>query len=501
MYEEYLSHFKGEITKEINTFVEDTVFLNERYIFTEKINGEQQGYCTHCHKEFKTSKLKHKSNTICPMCGSKCKVQSSAYKRTNFIHRASFVFFEKSIKDPNTIVATEYFVTKDFTGDYKNVENGYTILGLTIFEPGKSTMLKQNIWSNEWTLRSTVFKVGNGEWYRRYEGYTSYESIKKAIKGTYFQYSTWNRYKDEDMLKFFALYSKYPCIEYLTKMGLSHLVRYKLQDRPMYRTINWRGKTVFDVLKLTKSELKEIRQNNIEVSLELLYTKKLMKDICKLSLIELKDYSELAPYDIGEDIKKISKKVNLSKLHKYLIKQRSKDKEHICGFYGAFATYRDYLKDCKILKMNLKDERVLFPKSLYEMHQNTIKQIKTKEDKALNIKIKDRLESLNQYKFEFNGLFIRPAKSSIELIEEGSALNHCVARYAEKYSKGITNIFVIRRLDTPNKPYFTVEIRNNKIVQVRGNRNCDPGKDIKEFIEMFKEKKLNIKPKKKGKVA
>ena len=58
--------------------------------------------------------------------------------------------------------------------------------------------------------------------------YCSRDSIKKAVKGTPFQYSTYDSYIDGDMVKFFSLYARYPCVEYLTKFGMSELVEAKL---------------------------------------------------------------------------------------------------------------------------------------------------------------------------------------------------------------------------------------------------------------------------------
>jgi hypothetical protein len=80
---------------------------------------------------------------------------------------------------------------------------------------------------------------------------------------------------------------------------------------------------------------------------------------------------------------------------------------------------------------------------------------------------------------------IRPAADSKELIEEGKALHHCVGTYADRYAKGETNLFVIRRAADPNRPFFTMEIKNNKIVQTRGLKNCSPTKEVQAFIDEF----------------
>ena len=493
MYEEYLSHFKGEVTEEIEAYVNEVVFEEARYIFTEKRKEQQYGYCTHCKKEFRTSGLKHKSHSKCPYCGGNYKVQSTAYKRKSLVHNASFVFFEKSIKDNSAIVAVEYFVTKNFGVDYRNTKNVYSVLGLSIFEPGKSTMLKMNSWNGTWEKRNSVFKVGRGQWFRRYDGYTSFDSIEKAVKGTPFQYSTWENYKDEDMLKFFELYAKYPCVEYITKCGCKEIVMSKLKGNNTFGTINWNGKNIFKVLKLTKSEFKEIKRLGINITVEFLNGKKILNSICKLDMQFINDFVMPVTYN-SEDVKRIGNIVNLSKLHKYLIKQI--DNEKTKSFYGAFTTFKDYINDCILLGFNMNDEHVMFPKNLYNAHQNTIKQVKINENKVFDESIHRMAKKYKKYSFEYKDLFIRPAESSKELIKEGQALHHCVATYAKRYAEDKTIILVIRKISEPNKPYCTMEITNNDVVQVRGKYNKDPDNEIKEFVGEFKKKKLKNKRKK-----
>lgn len=493
MYEEYLSHFNGEITKEIGDYVNNTVFEEARYIFTEKRKGQQYGYCTHCNKEFRTSGLKHKSYAKCPYCGGNHKVQSTAYKRSSLVHNASFVFFEKSTIDTSTILAVEYFVTRDFGSDYKRVRDLYTVLGLSIFEPGKSTMLKKNNWTATWEKRNSVFKVGRGQWFRRYDGYTSFESIENAVKGTQFQYSTWESYKEEDMLKFFELYTKYPCIEYLTKCGCNQIVKGKLNNYNTFGTVNWNGKNIFKVLKITKSEFKETKREGISITTEFLNSKKFLAGICNLNMQAINDY-KMAVTNNLENLKKIGKIVNLNKVHKYLTKQV--DGKEITSFYLAFTTFKDYIEDCINLEFNLNDEHVLFPRNIYKAHQNTIKQLKIKENKEFDERIGEMAKKYKKYCFEHKNIFIRPAESSKELIEEGQALHHCVANYSKRYAEDKTIILVIRKISEGNKPYCTMEISNNEIIQVRANYNKDPDQEAKEFIEEFKKIKLKNKRKK-----
>jgi len=313
------------------------------------------------------------------------------------------------------------------------------------------------------------------------------------------------------MVKFFDLYSKYPCVEYLTKLGFDVLVETKLTGGTTYGAINWRGKTLFKVLKLNKSELKEVKESKIFIEpllLKLLQMSR--KDKSDLSLTELSNIQKKYGYYI-KDLQKVLKYTTFRRVNSFLNKQleknkftddRNKERNHYGNEGQVLFAWRDYIADCATLEMDLADEQVLFPRELYTAHQNTIKQIKVKEDKTLRKTIKARAKALEKYRLEYAGFMIRPAKSAIELISEGKDLHHCVGTYAARYAKGETSIFFVRKLAEPNKPYFTVEVKDNEIIQIRGNNNCSPNKEVEAFIEAFTNQKLNQeKEKRRSRIA
>lgn len=145
--------------------------------------------------------------------------------------------------------------------------------------------------------------------------------------------------------------------------------------------------------------------------------------------------------------------------------------------------------------MDLKDTAVIFPKNLRFAHENTTKQIKLKKEKLLKEKIERLSLKRQRYKYSFKNIVSMPAASIDELIAEGAALNHCVGTYADRYAKGETDIVFIRKVFEPDRSFYTMEIKNNKVVQVRGSHNCGMTDEVKEFVEHFKNDVLN-KPQK-----
>jgi hypothetical protein len=92
----------------------------------------------------------------------------------------------------------------------------------------------------------------------------SRESIKKAVKGTPFAWSAWDLYKGSDTndyVKFFDLYAKYPSVEYLVKLGHKAIMEEKLNTGSISQgAINWRGKDLLSVLKLSKTDYNTIKK-------------------------------------------------------------------------------------------------------------------------------------------------------------------------------------------------------------------------------------------------
>jgi hypothetical protein len=215
-----------------------------------------------------------------------------------------------------------------------------------------------------------------------------------------------------------------------------------------------------------------------------------------------KDGSNLSPLEISEirktqfhlpDLMITLKHTTLRKSFNYLTAQREKQSKHFISKYQVLTTWRDYIADCITLGMDLKEEQVLFPRNLYTAHQNTITQIKVKDDEALTKKIKARMKELGKYRFTCHDLTIRAARDTKELIAEGKSLHHCVGTYAARYAKGETDILVIRKVSEPDKPYYTVEIRKGEIVQARGKNNCLADQYVAVFIKAFTDQKLNTK--------
>lgn len=512
--EEYFRHFSNKFSKKMEEYATDKVFKDSRYLFVWREGKEKVGYCTHCGQISGVSRgYKHNDEGFCPSCQTKCIVKANGIKRGKMRDYAYFVFYEKSVIDPNVVVAYGIEAIRDYREPYHNVKTEYHVEAMYYFEMGNSIMFLKE-WDKgvfAFKQHKTVFSLfsrkDNYSWWsqrrtRMYIGY-SRESLERAVIGTPFQYSCYSSYigepYGEDMVKYLGLYSQYPCFEYLTKIGMEEVVKAKLNGNQTYSAIYWRGKTLPKVLRLPKNVINDIRKEKIFATPMTLRTMQLLakeRNGGKMPYEALKDMEHDYGYCFN-DLLKLVRYTSLKKALTYIHKQFIKGKRHYERPAAVVTTWRDYISECEKLRRDISIESNLFPSNLYQAHQNNIMQIKEKEDAGLNRKIAVRLKKLvKKYSFTTEELFIRPAQSSLELIAEGNYLNHCVSRYAKQYAAGATDILFIRKTTEPDKPYYTLEICKDKIIQVRGMKNCPATEEVKALMKAFEEERLHKKPKK-----
>jgi len=74
----------------------------------------------------------------------------------------------------------------------------------------------------------------------------------------------------------------------------------------------------------------------------------------------------------------------------------------------------------------------------------------------------------------------------IEITKEGTALGHCVGGYVYEHARGMTNIIFLRRKSEEQIPFYTIEIKNDKVIQIHGRHNCWLGNNPEAIPFMFK---------------
>ena len=159
--------------------------------------------------------------------------------------------------------------------------------------------------------------------------------------------------------------------------------------------------------------------------------------------------------------------------------------------------YRDYLTMVKELEMtSVYRPQFKDADDIIRMHDEVLEVYNVKKTIIENEKFAKRIETWKKFEYVGNDFSVVAPTKAEDLANEGSKLHHCVKSYIRYVTNGETNIVFIRKNTELEKPFFTVEITNDNIIQqVHGlqNRNADTEPGLTEFVEKWaKDKNLTL---------
>ena len=166
-----------------------------------------------------------------------------------------------------------------------------------------------------------------------------------------------------------------------------------------------------------------------------------------------------------------------------------------------FRYYIDYLRLMEQCNVPINDTNAC-PRNLFQAHDHLVElnnalererkeQAKRNRDRELKNKFDELVKARQYMEMEINGLkFVLPKKAS-DIVNEGSALHHCVSTYVDRHASGTITIVFIRNAEAPKKPLYTMEFCKKEIVQIRAKYNQNPPKEVWSAAEIWKKKVLN----------
>ena len=221
-------------------------------------------------------------------------------------------------------------------------------------------------------------------------------------------------------------------------------------------------------LKANKQKLKTRNPNFHEFMLE-----KTLKERNAPMINEIEKYVHYS------QIKQLPKEVNLTKFQKWFIRKGER-----------FDYYMDYLHMLEELNTPLNNDSVLYPENLQVAHDNAMNTLNLLKSEIEEKQYQERKNQIKALEAEIDDLLFLTPHSLQEIIQEGSILRHCVGsqHYIERHTQGKTTIVFIRRKEKPDMPYFTLEYRNQQVIQIQGkcNRQEVPEK-IKQAVRQWQE--------------
>lgn len=175
----------------------------------------------------------------------------------------------------------------------------------------------------------------------------------------------------------------------------------------------------------------------------------------------------------------LSKYVKADKIMMYF-KNQKLDFHNISEYY-------DYIRCCEEMKLNLKDNDILFPKHFIKQHDKITNEMIIASDPQTDKRIKSLSNILMLNKYEDDKYVIFPADSVSSLIDESSQLSNCVRTYCDIVSHNECQIYFMRYKNNINKSFVTIEVRDGKVVQAKTRFNEDPSLEIMNVIRKWEQ--------------
>lgn len=505
----------GELPEDYGTFVEDTVFKDDNYIFYSL--PQKMAYCSRCKHDFIIdekkhlwggSKLpvwnsrdlvKHNRAVMCPWCNSLFHCKSIGMSRQSLTAVQWSVLIQKSGED----VLVRYFRhIKDFRKDFRNPEIESMELFRTIHTAEKAEDYDWYRFKNTQEVRWCIFKDRSYGYFQPSEydvprSVTLYnQDLQEAVAGTCMRYSSIDLYVEHVLNEnrgkskpwfvdwYFNAYRKSPFLEQMLKVGFYKMAKEFLEDHNAPELTA--GRSILDSLGINKTQYNMLRRlkNPVFRDLEILKYKPELSwdDFNTLRYVQDNGY-----YQMYRKFADFMQYTTLHKLNRYLSEQHMSHEND----------YFDYAGWTEEMGYDMHNEFNLFPRDFRKAHDVRSKEYTKFKDKqereaakrfnGLLRKLEKETLDVEAMNLKSGSLFIRLPRTIEELKTEGEALHHCVGTYSERVRKGETMIFFIRLATDPEKPFYTLEWKG-KVVQCRGFRNCDMTPEVKAFVNVFEKK-------------
>lgn len=326
---------------------------------------------------------------------------------------------------------------------------------------GRYVWFTDTIWDTDWYKRKGIYTGSSAYW--KFDEYGELFVKEDWIQRLEIPYCCYFHELNHSHLSFFdyiCIYRKYPKIELLLKAGWSNLVRYA-------RWFNWKEKTFEKIFGI--SDKWKPYMHELDLSYIRFIKKHLMLGVSEVRAVR---------YCETRDLKNINKYMD-NKMMKFLGNLVENNKLDLINIYD------DYLKFAERLGYNMQFNKILYPNDIIKNHDAFMN--KFEEIKCSNLKkgILKQGKKLAKYKYRNDKFCIFPAMKPEEFIDESKALNHCVRTYAEKVARGETGILFIRENGKPSQPFYTLELKGKKVIQVRGYKNdpCTP--EVDDFVKQW----------------
>ena len=474
-----------ELPNNFEEWIDQVPLAFSRYLVYKRNKKTINAFCTYCKTDITLEYAKHNEKGTCPHCGTVATYKAEGRAKQIYDKVACQLMQKVRYEDGEEEILVRYFeVRRDLMGSSIRNYNDH------IYEEGRE------FYSNSGLRKSygySLFRQREMRWndensYYDHTGYLYPYNVSEVLKDTNWKYSAVDAMaahnKPFNTYSFLTNYSERPAIEYLAKIGLHNMCNDLISHYTNDNHIDLKARKIKDVLKIRMEYMPQLKRIDATYY-QLKIIKRGIEHKVNLTDEQVKWISEYEGYN---DVFECLKYTTVYKAIKYLdkfVRLRS----------NSVGDWFDYLRMCKELKYDMKNSFVLFPNSLKSAHDEAAALIQYKKDKALEKQYKKLLGSYqDQFEMQAYGLMIVTPKTLMDIVKEGKTLHHCVGGYTKRVANKDTVILFIRDTHSPDKSFYTMEVRDGKVIQVRGQNNCDTTPKVRKLVNKFKSTKLAKQP-------
>lgn len=474
------------------------------YFFYDYKRGSKNtsGICSACGREITLPGIKQGVKAICPHCKHELTAKPRSRRGCNMYDRDTFEVLQNVGEGRLVIRVIKAYYS--YTADTPKIEI-YENARQFIYLDANDKFCTEHYYYSHNSGILTNWKSGKRLEYimgqYNFEGDTCghlyTRNLPEALSGTPWQYCTiadfYHHFRERmQALPYLRAHLEHSRLEHLSKTGFYSIVS-DLAYHSDGQNLDESQNRTHKILGVAAEDVPFLRDIDADLAvLEVFQKYTGIKDRQRLLVWQLK-------HEVDRDILEILRHMTVHKFLQYMDMQY--------GFlclrrtpYGSLryksmqdlvSEYRDYLEICQNLKYDLKNSFILYPKDLQKSHDKAAHRQKHKTDVQTKRDFIAVYKSISeQLCFEKDGLKIICPSVPKDVIAEGHALHHCVGDYINRVVGKECIILFVRKCCEETKPFYTVEIRGQKVVQVRGVGNCAATPEVQGFIDAFKQQVL-----------
>ncbi|MCI3027714.1 PcfJ domain-containing protein [Desemzia sp. C1] len=419
-----------------------------------------------CYSQIHTYKWSNKQKTILASDRQDCYVvEKRLTKRTNLTFFDKFYSFAIVLVTPKRIEIQSYCF-------WSKIEDGKQVI--------ESELVNFEQFANNEHVKVSTRREGEYVY-----GLTPNFCSGGAYSGTRFYHNdAIERIKDTSELRYLSftqgltifelenIYKYRKEIEFLQKINARKLADEVMYPRYVYSS--WSCKKNVDMRTINEKWLRKNKPffKNSDRSFREYELEKRIRERNGKVVPGIEEYLDY------RDINKIPKGVGITRFQNWMVKNRV-----------DFNYYLDYLSLLNDLNVALDSENLIIPKDLTKAHDNAVNLLNQMKREVETKEYEGRLKKILNYEATIDNFSFVVPKDLNELIIEGKTLHHCVggSGYINQHKNGQTTIVFVRRKECLEEPFFTLELKNRQIVQVRGKHNQDPPEEVTEVADKWLE--------------